>query len=243
MFQFGRFPAYAYFIQRTLRDSSSRWFPNSDICGSGLICSSPQLFAACHVLRRLPMPRHSLCALFSLNFSDNISRYCPRFLVIDSFELVTIFRLAIFVVSFTNLNGKTFISVLFTNPVWFFSIICSFAYSVFNEHLIPRVLSRELVGLDGLEPSTSRLSGARSNHLSYRPFSLMVIRFESFGRSAGSQITFVIRSVSLPYRLCGLAVRESNYCRFSRDHASSRSLDVWRPTVCTAWRCGNRTTS
>ena len=28
-----------------------------------------------------------------------------------------------------------------------------------------------LVGLDGLEPSTSRLSGARSNHLSYRPLS------------------------------------------------------------------------
>ena len=178
MFQFGRFPAYAYFIQRTLRDSSSRWFPNSDICGSGLICSSPQLFAACHVLRRLPMPRHSLCALFSLNFSDNISRYCPRFLVIDSFELVTFFRLAIFVVSFTNLNGKTFISVLFTNPVWFFSIICSFAYSVFNEHLIPRVYSRELVGLDGLEPSTSRLSGARSNHLSYRP---VYIRYCSTG--------------------------------------------------------------
>ena len=28
---------------------------------------------------------------------------------------------------------------------------------------------RRLVGLDGLEPSTSRLSGARSSHLSYRP--------------------------------------------------------------------------
>ena len=185
MFQFGRFPAYAYFIQRTLRDSSSRWFPNSDICGSGLICSSPQLFAACHILRRLPMPRHSLCALFSLNFSDNISRYCPRFLVIDSFELVTFFRLAIFVVSFTNLNGKTFISVLFTNPVWFFSIICSFAYSVFNEHLIPRVYSRELVGLDGLEPSTSRLSGARSNHLSYRPV-LSGIALRVFGSYSSS---------------------------------------------------------
>ena len=26
-----------------------------------------------------------------------------------------------------------------------------------------------LLGLDGLEPSTSRLSGARSNHLSYKP--------------------------------------------------------------------------
>ena len=29
--------------------------------------------------------------------------------------------------------------------------------------------SSALVGLDGLEPSTSRLSGARSNHLSYKP--------------------------------------------------------------------------
>ena len=29
-----------------------------------------------------------------------------------------------------------------------------------------------LVGLDGLEPSTSRLSGARSNHLSYKPLLL-----------------------------------------------------------------------
>ena len=27
-----------------------------------------------------------------------------------------------------------------------------------------------MVGLDGLEPSTSRLSGVRSNHLSYKPF-------------------------------------------------------------------------
>ena len=31
-----------------------------------------------------------------------------------------------------------------------------------------------LVGLDGLEPSTSRLSGARSSHLSYRPLFALV---------------------------------------------------------------------
>ena len=73
----------------------------------------------------------------------------------------------------------------FTNPVWFFSIICSFAYSVFNEHLIPRVYSRELVGLDGLEPSTSRLSGARSNHLSYRPV-LSGIALRVFGSYSSS---------------------------------------------------------
>ena len=36
-----------------------------------LICSSSWLFAAYHVLLRLPVPRHSPCALFSLNFVLN----------------------------------------------------------------------------------------------------------------------------------------------------------------------------
>ena len=66
MFQFPGFPAYDYFIHRTLYGSSPYGFPHSDICGSKLICSSPQLFAACHVLLRLLMPRHSPCALFRL---------------------------------------------------------------------------------------------------------------------------------------------------------------------------------
>ena len=48
-----------------LKLSFSR-FPHSDICGLSDICSSPQLFAACHVLLRLPVPRHPPCALFCL---------------------------------------------------------------------------------------------------------------------------------------------------------------------------------
>ena len=40
-------------------------FPHSDICGSRDMCSSPQLFAACHVLHRLSVPRHPPCALFA----------------------------------------------------------------------------------------------------------------------------------------------------------------------------------
>ena len=39
-------------------------------------------------------------------------------------------------------------------------------YLVFNDH---KAFSTLLVGSSGLEPPTSRLSGARSNHLSYEP--------------------------------------------------------------------------
>ena len=41
-------------------------FPHSEICGSKDICSSPQLIAACHVLLRLPVPRHPPYALSHL---------------------------------------------------------------------------------------------------------------------------------------------------------------------------------
>ena len=66
MFQFRRFPTYAYLIQRRLTEYCSAGFPHSEISGSMLMCSSPKLIAACHVLHRLLMPRHSPCALYSL---------------------------------------------------------------------------------------------------------------------------------------------------------------------------------
>ena len=54
-------------IQLMIYGSSPYVFPHSEICGSKLICSSPQLIAACHVFLRLLMPRHSPCALLCLN--------------------------------------------------------------------------------------------------------------------------------------------------------------------------------
>ena len=49
-----------------------------------------------------------------------------------------------------------------------------FRYSIFKElffiTLTFSVIVMSLVGTNGLEPSTSRLSGVRSNHLSYAPF-------------------------------------------------------------------------
>ena len=64
-----RVPLIYLCIQYMIYGSSPYVFPHSEICGSKLICSSPQLIAACHVFLRLLMPRHSPCALVCLNFS------------------------------------------------------------------------------------------------------------------------------------------------------------------------------
>ena len=45
---------------------NSAEFPHSEISGSMDVCSSPKLIAAYHVFHRLPVPRHSPCALCSL---------------------------------------------------------------------------------------------------------------------------------------------------------------------------------
>ena len=63
------FPGFArarLWIHRAVRRFYQRGFPHSDIPGSKVACTSPRLIAACHVLHRLLLPRHSPCALSSL---------------------------------------------------------------------------------------------------------------------------------------------------------------------------------
>lgn len=62
----GSLQLYYIFIQR-YRPITVGEFPHSEICGSKLICSSPQLIAACHVLHRRLVPRHPPYALISFN--------------------------------------------------------------------------------------------------------------------------------------------------------------------------------
>ena len=62
-----RVPFLHLCIQCRIHGSSPCGFPHSEICGSKLISSSPQLIAGCRVLLRLLVPRHSPYALFRLN--------------------------------------------------------------------------------------------------------------------------------------------------------------------------------
>ena len=66
MFQFTGFPSVHYFIRVQILHLQCSEFPHSEINGSTLICSSPLLIAACHVLLRRLVPRHPPYALRSL---------------------------------------------------------------------------------------------------------------------------------------------------------------------------------
>ena len=59
MFQFPGLPLRLLGVM-SLHDTG---FPHSDIHGSKVVCTSPRLIAAYHVLRRLWEPRHPPCAL------------------------------------------------------------------------------------------------------------------------------------------------------------------------------------
>ena len=93
------------------------------------------------------MPRHPPCTLYSL----------------ISFMWVIFRRNCIF--TFT-LYGKTLKS-------HFSLLIIVSHYSIFKLQSLHSL--NEVVGLSGLEPPTSRLSGVRSNRLSYKPIFVRVV--------------------------------------------------------------------
>ena len=126
-------------------------FPHSEISGSMLICSSPKLIAAYHVFHRLPVPRHSPCALVRLTFqtfSWNI--WYPLDSLLPTKIIVTLpFEIAIFL-------KRTYYNLCF-------AVIIQFSRYVLV------MISHHMVGQNGLEPSTSRLSVVCSSQLSYWP--------------------------------------------------------------------------
>ena len=145
MFQFRRFPSYAYFVQRRMTGYCPAGLPHSDIPGSMDICSSPRLFAACHVLLRLLMPRHSPYALLSLiSFFDMISSYPGSLLL----ELLCITFFSYFSLLaklfYLTLFGKTFflcLSLLFCTCSCTFSLF-GFQWSLRSQRFSPDLFIR-----------------------------------------------------------------------------------------------------
>ena len=66
MFQFPSLALLTYVFSQGYYRFTCSGFPHSDISGSQLVCSSPKLIAAYHVLHRRLTPRHPPSALSSL---------------------------------------------------------------------------------------------------------------------------------------------------------------------------------
>lgn len=69
MSQFSRYRFHRLCIHLRILEIYSKGFPHSEISGSSLLSSSPELIAGNHVLHRLSMPRHPPMALLFLNKS------------------------------------------------------------------------------------------------------------------------------------------------------------------------------
>ena len=149
--------------------------PHSDISASTLVCSYTELIAACHVLHRLFVPRHPPSALSSLikNLPKSIplhTRLCSQLedtrLPFSSYTIqLSKNGLNRRLRSYTLWNSVPVVSICGddrdrTGDLWLAKPPLS------QLSYIPEV---NLMGLSGVEPLTSRLSGARSNQLSYRP--------------------------------------------------------------------------
>ena len=121
MFQFRRFPPYNYvFIIRSIPLPVLR-FPHSEIHGSRTAFVFPWLIVDRYVLRRLPMPRHSPCALISLTFSE----LCVLSVFVNF--------LNVFVVNITLNSFRLDFSRIF----WLHYLVVSishYLYSVFKVH-------------------------------------------------------------------------------------------------------------
>ena len=120
------------------------------------------------------------CLSFFLNIS--FRDYIVRIEKV-SLSFVHFFHLSVKLFFYPLLLERPIISYLSSISVRFYSNLHIQMYVIFLLFDCQRSrqvllgmpnLPVRLVGLDGLEPSTSRLSGVRSNHLSYRPLLFMV---------------------------------------------------------------------
>jgi hypothetical protein len=130
--------------------------PHSEISGSKAVCASPKLIAAYHVLHRLSVPRHPPCALSSF-FTLPVAE-----IGLISFALHRCQRTARLPrMKYNGGDGRARTG----DPRLAKPVLSQLSYTPPSRSLI----RNSLVGLTRVELVTSRLSGVRSNQLSYRP--------------------------------------------------------------------------
>ena len=114
------------------------------------------------------MPRHSPYALSSLTFLLRFLKHFSLLLIFLNCSLSVLIVLNCTILSYTS----------FTLLYIFFNVL--FLFVCLNVYIYWNLSSNIMVGPNGLEPSTSRLSGVRSNHLSYGPIYLSTFKNKQY---------------------------------------------------------------
>ena len=117
MFQFRRFPTYTYLFSIRYMDIVHVGCPIRKSPDIALVYSSPRLIAVSHVLLRLPVPRHSPCALYSLTFLRLSTLMWSSFVLNKKWIVVLIINFPIFL---------KHIWIFKTVSIYVLSLVCLF---------------------------------------------------------------------------------------------------------------------
>jgi hypothetical protein len=190
MFHFPSFASGTYGFSAGSRGFAAGGFPIRKSPGQSLLGGSPELIAACHVLHRLLTPGHPPCALIRLittqrmknirtHSQDRLSKNPGRDIARDPIKTIPETLRSMSSASLAPVGGgerDRTDDLLVANQA-----LSQLSYTPRKKtvSLRPRVVPTALrcprptrihvVGLGRIELPTSRLSGVRSNHLSYRP--------------------------------------------------------------------------
>ena len=196
MFQFRRFPSVRYVLAYGCQRSSLTGFPIR-ISPDQWICAPPRSFSQLVTSFIGSQCQGIHPALFLLDLFQShlhgVASPCSAFLVLRIVFIST--KTMLFDVLSISLSYMSYL--LIKHVRWIFLLhVCSFQGTIFSG-------SRRM-GLSGLEPPTSRLSGVRSNRLSYKPNSIYIEKIRSFQwrqRDSNSRPP-ACKAGALPTELC-----------------------------------------
>ncbi len=154
MFHFTGLSSTTYVFSYGLSRLRETGFPHSEIAGSKVVCTSPTLIAAYHVLHRLHLPRHPLYALVNLTILFNLFKL--------SFDLKYIKTLYYFTLLLYTLNfqGPPIDNRRFIERTVFFTL-CIKNPNIYNFIKLNFLNSFNLENA-GFEPATFWLQTRRS---------------------------------------------------------------------------------
>ena len=119
-------------------------FPHSDICGSLDICSSPQLFAAYHVILRLLVPRHPPCALISLTIVSVSSDSHILCIALHRIWCLLVFS------AFVNSRINRYLSITFAwmSDIYRITFVMLYIFSQYTVFNVPISQNQEVVTVE-----------------------------------------------------------------------------------------------